>query len=86
MSKHTPGPWSVGGGACLGIWSEAAQVYVGTVMTDNLDDPQALADAALIASAPDLYSMLKEAVSGCGDGDEVWLSSDWVKRARELLK
>lgn len=58
MSAHTPGPWKASNG---GVWSEAARDYgfVASCGGDFSRDERA-ANAALIASAPDLLAALRE--------------------------
>lgn len=69
MAKHTPKPWSVGGKEgseathpMLTIESDFGQVA--TVTAENCDDDdQVLADAVLMAAAPDLLEALQELLS-----------------------
>lgn len=67
MSKHTPGPWILGNrtdGGCWRVldaplWDAFAKVVI-KMTDDNGDSEQGLANARLIASAPDLLASLKE--------------------------
>jgi hypothetical protein len=66
MSAHTPGPWKLTEQSTTCIYIRAdvdakrgrrlCCVYLGT----DADKPQALADAQLIAAAPDLLEALRE--------------------------
>lgn len=64
MSKHTPGPWTIGGSfstenihPALTIESPFGQVAA--IVAENCDDDdQVYADARLIAAAPDLLESL----------------------------
>ena len=67
MSAHTPGPWVVDDD-----FAEpevmAGEVFVATAHAGQPDDtwtdrPQAMANAHLIAAAPELLAALKEAVA-----------------------
>ncbi|MDC7800258.1 hypothetical protein PQS91_10405 [Stenotrophomonas geniculata] len=65
MSKHTPGPWSVGEDGDM-IW--ASDLDHRPVLVANVPftrDPRVEADARLIAAAPELLDALIEAVE-CG--------------------
>ena len=50
MTKHTPGPWP--------IQSHENRLYVGPVEIDG-DDDEDLANARLIAAAPDMLAALR---------------------------
>lgn len=75
MSKHTPGPWKIGGGL---IYAEGvnAPVEIATVHSycrDNLrrhSPAQTIADsnARLIAAAPELIDALRECVNALANG------------------
>lgn len=52
--RHTPGPWKI---TAASFTIKAAAV--GTVVYGNPDNPNRLADARLIAAAPDLLEALK---------------------------
>lgn len=54
MAQHTPGPWKI---TAASFTIKAAAV--GTVVYGNPDNPNRLADARLIAAAPDLLEALK---------------------------
>ena len=64
MSKHTPGPWTVEyppNGHCY-IRDTAYRAEIARVSSDNmLAEGSAAANAALIAAAPELLSLLREA-------------------------
>lgn len=85
MSKHTPGPWKV-------VQPDAINPSRAMVCADKGVDiycapltNETLANARLIASAPDLLDLLKQAVHACEDNDEVWLGSAFVKAARAAI-
>lgn len=80
MSKHTPGPWLIGkrspGGYSLinaDGWQSLARVV--TVMEgDNRPFAEGVANARLIAAAPDLLEALKELLDQDEHGeDEIWV-------------
>jgi hypothetical protein len=61
MAQHTPGPWA--------FRHESGEVYysdgdveplIATVHSDNVDEPQFRADAALIAAAPEMFAALRQ--------------------------
>lgn len=75
-SKHTPGPWlrmgrSIGNGA-----GEIATVW-------GLRDERAIANARLIAAAPEMLAALKAIVdcAGPGAGPEIGLALDAIQKA-----
>jgi len=66
MTQHTPGPWTIGSrtdGGCWRVidaptWDAFAKVVI--KMTDaKADSEQGLANARLIAAAPEMLEMLK---------------------------
>lgn len=69
MAKHTPKPWSVGGkpgdeSAHPELTIESDFGQVATVTSENCDDDdQVLADAVLMAAAPDLLESLQQLLS-----------------------
>jgi hypothetical protein len=73
LSKHTPGKWSVSNGALLRVTTTTTKrplvicgVHrLGRFGGKAVGDP--LANAHLIAAAPDLLAALKEAVEWHGD-------------------
>lgn len=70
MSKHTPGPWTVGedGDVIWGARWKGAITHVATVPFSK--DPRVSADARLIAAAPDLLAaleMVRDADNDCRD-------------------
>ena len=72
-SEHTPGPWHVGDqiDGCDQInaheWIGLASVVTRMDDADN-DCEDGIANARLIAAAPDMYEALKEAVLQQGHG------------------
>ena len=65
-AKHTPGPWAVARYSAkrfgLGQAGSGA-FFMLQCVNDNADDPQAKADARLIAAAPDLLAELRRCVA-----------------------
>lgn len=68
-TKHTPGPWWVTEEDTFGMGCRAVECdfgdpvcHVETWMDDDVVHPQALANALLIAAAPDLLLALEMAV------------------------
>jgi len=93
MSKHTPGPWTVGGPnrvgeEALGI-IEGKDKYVVADVWADVEELDARANANLIAAAPELLEKLSEAVELLEvDDDANTVGTDawvWLKQARELL-
>lgn len=74
-SKHAPGPWFVTGlmtkYVCARIGSGGIQevAAVGPTEADNGYGEQQLANAKLIAAAPDLLEALEDLVDSRGMGD-----------------
>ena len=73
MTKHTPGPWMI----CY--WSDGGARYIGPdntqwvarIAEDNIPEDIRLANARLIAAAPDLLEALQEACDlALGDAHE----------------
>lgn len=73
MSKHTPGPWLVCKERPFEILmddSNGEEIYaqIASVEWGNTEPDQAIADAHLIAAAPDLLAALR-AVMRCASGE-----------------
>ena len=78
-TQHTPGPWHVGGtehSKCRIYSHEESHAiartygpYLDGVPVAELTGPKNVADARLIASAPDLLKALKGLVAICDDAD-----------------
>ncbi len=73
-AKHTPGPWRLGrmpiqGGTAVSInsddWSQFATVVVRKYAASS-NDLEGVANADLIAAAPDLLEALTELADRCG--------------------
>lgn len=60
MNKHTPGPWSATGAL---VTAQGIAVALVILPSDTLD--QQIADADLIAAAPDLLAALEMALVEC---------------------
>jgi len=66
MSKYTPGPWVTGNGkngtrAETSVYAEIGDIYVKIAWCDaTLGYPHCVANARLIATAPELLSVCKE--------------------------
>lgn len=72
MSEHTPGPWSVSNGDLLRITTTRKRpvVVCGVHRIGRLggfQDGNPLANAHLIAAAPDLYAALQDALWAIDD-------------------
>lgn len=66
MSKHTPGPWHVGGFEKATIYDKFGQRVGNTfegVLAKQRSDTECQANATLAASAPELLDALKAAIS-----------------------
>lgn len=94
MSKHSPGPWTwrrystadvelVGPGRVFIDDLRAADGS--TVIADDSgrDMDVRMADADIIAAAPEMLALLREALSDPIDALQV---AAWLERVRELLK
>lgn len=108
-SQHTPGPWNIRGDAYQIVANYDADTHEGSwrehydvicTLEDEFGDtlPEARANAALIAAAPDLQGALDEMLdlvvwmsgsadfSPGGDGHDTWRKSESIlRRAREAL-
>lgn len=64
-AQHTPGPWSVEKGA-KGLWigADALACRTVAVTTNYCGDEQRLANARLIAAAPELLEAAQDALAG----------------------
>jgi len=93
MSKHTLGPWQVIEprtamlGECYSIRTIAAPAdiwngYVGGVVYSS---PNAKANAALIAAAPDLLAALREVVEWLDNTDSVLANARTIEQARVAI-
>lgn len=81
MSKHTPGPWTMSGGRSRITDTKTTFHFVGpdkiwiaaVPYSDKTTEEHlaSLADARLIAAAPDLYEALKEAEQFISNGIEL---------------
>lgn len=74
-TKHSPSPWK---------WDEKTPHKVTVPQSDNMD--QAIANAKLIANAPELLQILIEL---CGDLEDECLTSsinDTILRAKSIIK
>jgi hypothetical protein len=91
--KHTPGPWGVYGDENFAIFvfcdDKDGLPEICEVNTDLVSEEQAMADAFLIAAAPDLLAALKSAVALCGEPGGPWnVPSDpgsWIAAARAAI-
>jgi hypothetical protein len=72
MSKHTPGPWSIGKPAMHRDYPYivAPNGVVVCNVKSSMNRPQAKVDACLIAAAPELLAALK-AILGNNDTDAI---------------
>ena len=87
MSKHTPGPW---------MWSPEGDESVVRIPTPEPQDfsvlgasevmtSEDIANARLIAAAPDLLEALKEMVDMMDSGDEPGSGSEWHIQASTAI-
>ena len=70
MSKHTPGPWfALPGHSHIGFIDilSGIEAVAQVTQSDNVPTDQDLANANLIAAAPDLLDALKDAYPHIGD-------------------
>ena len=85
MSKHSPGPWRYDDQAVSDLIVDArgTAVWIGEVGFMGLE-----ANRRLIARAPELLAMLKEALThvGCGRLDADELSAEFETRADALIR
>lgn len=74
MSAHTPGPWHVSDDIITGA-TDGVDVmrHVGGELECIAADLRSLADARLIAAAPDLLAALKQMISKAESLDESWV-------------
>lgn len=93
-AKHTPGPWAVDDGMynpnpLIVAASEAGPLTVAEVLDDVYPDVAAqLANARLIAAAPEMLDLIRRQVGAMGDGpmsDMNYAGINWLKDAREVL-
>lgn len=56
MSTHTPGPWYVRGDQGQLLWCDARHIYAPEASNRCVDAKVSLADARLMAAAPDLLA------------------------------
>lgn len=79
-AKHTPGPWRISWGR-NGTYPLAVDNGSANVVTSfgRPSNPEARANAHLIAAAPELLDVLKTFVAGFRDHDEV------IKLARAAI-
>lgn len=92
MSAHTPGPWMVGGpfpgvSVChetdAGDWETPPTwepICIIDHSTKGPQNPQALADARLIAESPTLLALLKECLA-----NSPGRTSDWRARVEKSI-
>jgi len=90
MSKHTPGPWTANeefdDGESLGIAITAGRL--GQVVRVFDVGQKGFANAALIAAAPDLLAVLREAFRAFSHDDDgpVWADSTIAKARAAIAK
>ena len=57
---HTPGPWdSIG----LQVWTAGSVVAECNWISGQITDEEAMANARLVAAAPEMYAVLKELIN-----------------------
>jgi len=86
MSKHTPGPWSVGrnfSDDCFVVTDEKCEIEI---YCEHESQRKAKANAALIAAAPDLLEALQNLIACCSfptSGNDAFQTA--VDSARTVL-
>lgn len=81
MSKHTPAPWAVGTlGNDIGVLAASDEPFCRLFTSEETYD-EALANARLIAAAPDLLSALKEALYAVTEIDNAHKSLRRIRAA-----
>lgn len=80
--KHTPGPWYATPQGSRGF--EIGEVEIGMVIADGPGDPEAEANARLIAAAPDLFEAAK-ALEKCRR-DKGWIGPALDQIAAAIAK
>ena len=89
MSKHTPGPWVTGNGkkgtrAETSVYAEINDVYIKIAWCDaTLGYPHCVANARLIAAAPDLLEALKTLPQSLAATDDDL--NRWLERANAAI-
>ena len=88
MSKHTAGPWKNSGAIGAGIWITAPESQIAVVYGKGTT-PEAVANADLVAAAPELLEALKK-IAGLRDtwvyaadaaNEAIAIARDAVKKA-----
>ena len=86
MSKPTPGPWVVDTESPPRVLACDSRQTIVAVVQGARSNPGAMADARLIAAAPDLLHALKELLAVLHEGDPVWQAADaHCKLARAVI-
>ena len=86
MSKHTPGPWTAQSGT--GIVRDANGNKLVVPHSFDLDGDEEMANARLIAAAPDAVAILERAVQhiqNARDSGDYVAHPRWEMQARALL-
>jgi spermidine/putrescine-binding protein len=89
MSKYTPGPWVTGNGkngtrAETSVYAEIGDIYVKIAWCDaTLGYPHCVANARLIAAAPDLLEALKTLPQSLAATDDDL--NRWLERAKAAI-
>lgn len=73
-TRHTPGPWVADG---LSVIASDARATIVATVTGAASNPTAVADARLVAAAPDLLAALADLMQHCAD-QGWWLKSHAV--------
>lgn len=86
MSNHTKGPWGVLPDIDFYIRRIfAGSHYIGVIGNSDDTIDVTIANARLIAAAPDLLDVLCEMVAMMDCGDEHGAGSDWHKKAKVVI-
>lgn len=76
MAQHTPGPWRAGrnDGYSLGIYAEGEQTFDLATVHNGGNDGEAIANARLIAAAPELLAAIQDALAAMEVGADALCS------------
>ena len=85
MSEHTPGPWSIAGRGYTIFGPDDAVVISSFDAETEEEEERYLANARLIAAAPDLLAALEEAVRSSEVSRMGGMSWDEMDRARAAI-
>ena len=79
MNKHTPGPWKIG------AW-ESGMMAVDGANGEEVTGFIDIADAELIAAAPEMLELLIEFKRASDTQEEYMAGTDWIKGVEAVIK